>query len=81
MHQIFHAYDAEFAKVLLDDLVIREWNPLLVDLSISTLVDKIADRLHGGVTIGDVGFDDFEHFGCRFGNFDKDTVVDLKETE
>ena len=81
MHQILHADDAEFAKVLLDDLVIGEWDPLLIDLPISTLVDEVADGLHGGVTIGDVGFDDFEHFGCSFGDFDKDTVVDLEETE
>lgn len=81
MHQILHADDAEVAKVLLDDLVIGEWDPLLIDLPISTLVDEVADGLHGGVTIGDVRFDDFEHFGCRFGDFDKDTVVNLEETE
>ena len=81
MHQILHADDAEFAKVLLDNLVVGEWDPLLIDLSISALVDEVADGLHGGVTIGDVGFDDFEHFGCSFGDFDKDTVVDLEETE
>ena len=81
MHQILHADDTEFAKVLLDDLVIGKWDPLLIDLSISALVDEVTDGLHGGVTIGDVGFHDFEHFSCRFGDFDKDTVVDLEETE
>ena len=81
MHQIFHADDAEFAKVLFDDLVIGERDPLLVNLSISTLVDEVADGLHGGVTIGNVGLNDFKHFGGSFGDFDKDTVVDLEETE
>lgn len=81
MHQILHADDAELAQVLLHDLVIREGDSLLVDLSISALVDEVADRFHGGVAVGDVGFDYFEHFGCSFGDFDKDTVVDLEETK
>lgn len=81
VHQILHADDAELAQVLLDDLVIGEGDSLLVDLSISALVDEVADRLHGGVAVGDVGFDYFEHLGSSFGDFDKDTVVDLEETE
>ena len=81
MNQILHTDDAKFAQVLLDDLVVGEGDSLLIDLSISALVDKIADRLDRGVTIGDVGFDYFEHFGSGFGEFDKDTVVDLEETE
>ena len=81
MHQILHADDTEFAQILLDDLVVGEGDSLLVDLSVSTLVDEVADGLHGGIAICDVGFDHFEHFGGGFGDFDKNTVVDLEETQ
>lgn len=81
MHQILHTDDAEFAQVLLDDLVIGEGNSLLVHLSVSSLVDKVADGFYARVPIGDVGFDDLEHFGSSFGKFDEDAVVDLEETE
>ena len=81
MHQILHTDDAEFAQVLLDDLVISEGNPLLVHLPVSSLVDKVADGFYARVPIGNVRFDDFEHFGSSFGEFDEDAVVDLEETE
>ena len=81
MHQIFHADDTEFAEVLFDDLVVREGDSLLVDLSVSTLVNEVANGLHTGVAVGDVGFDYFEHFRSSFGKFDEDTIVDLEETE
>ncbi len=43
--QILHADNAVLAQVGFDDRVIGESNPLLVDLSISTLVDKLTNRL------------------------------------
>ena len=81
MDQILDADDAEFAKVLLDDLVVGERDSLLVNLSIASLVDEVADALYRGIAVRDVGFDYFEHFGGGFGDFDKDAVVDLEETE
>ena len=81
VHQIFHADDAEFAQVLLDDLVVGEGDTLLVDLSVSALIDEVSDAFHAWVAVGDVGFDHFEHFGSGFGEFDEDAVVDLEETK
>ena len=81
MHQILHTDDADFTQALLDDLIIGEGDSLLVDLSISALVNKVADGFYARVPIGDVGFDDFEHFRSSFGELDEDAVVDLKETE
>ena len=81
MYQILHANDAEFAQILFDNLVVGERDTLLVDLSVAALVDEIADALHARIAVRDIGFDDFEHFGSSFGEFDKDAVVDLEETE
>ena len=79
--QVLNADDAEFAQVLLDDLVVGEGDALLVDLAVAALVDEVADGFDGGVAVGDVGFDDLEHFGRGFCDFDEDAVVDLEETE
>ncbi len=50
VNEILDAKDVEFAKGSLDDAVVGEGNALLVDLSISTLVDKLANRLQVGFT-------------------------------
>lgn len=81
MDQVLHTDDAKFAQLLLDDLVIGEWNALLVDLSVAALIDEVADGFDTGVAVGDIGLDYFEHFGGGFGEFDEDAVVDLEEAE
>lgn len=79
--EILNADDAVLAEGLLDDGVVGEGNALLVDLSVSTLVDELLDGLEVGVTVGDPGLDDLEHLSGGLGNLDEDTVVDLEETQ
>ena len=81
MDQILHADDPEFTQLLFDDLVVCEGDALLVDFAVSALVNQVADGLDAWVAVGDPGFDDFEHFGGGFCEFDEDAVVDLQETE
>ena len=78
---ILHADDAVLAKVLLDNGVIGKSDALLVDLTVTTLVDELTDGLEVGVTPGDEGLDDLEHLNGSLGQADEDTVVDLKKTE
>ena len=73
--------NTEFAQVLLDDLVVGEWYTLLVDLAVAAFVDEVANRFHARKSIGNVGFDDFEHLGGGFGELDEYAVVDLQQTE
>jgi hypothetical protein len=75
--QVFHADNAELAQVVLDQLVVGERDPLLVDLPISTLVHEFAHRLQVGIAVGDVWVDDCEHLLRGLGETDEDTVVDL----
>lgn len=79
--QILHANNAVFAKVLLDERVVGESDTLLVDLSVSTLVDEITDGLEVGVTVGDPWLDDLEHLKSGLGQTNKDTIVDLEKTK
>lgn len=77
VYEIFHADDAEFAEIFLNDGVVGEWDALLGDFAVSTLVDEVADGLDARIAVGNVGFDDFKHLGGGFGQFDKDTIVYL----
>lgn len=79
--KVLHADNAVLAEVLLNDGVVGKSNALLVDLTITTLVDELLDGLEVGVTVGDPGLDNLEHLGGGLGDLDEDTVVDLEETE
>lgn len=79
--EILHADNAVLAEVLLDDGVVGKSDTLLVDLSVSTLVDELLDGLQVGVTVSDPGLDNLEHLSGGLGDLDEDTVVDLEETE
>jgi hypothetical protein len=79
--EILHADNAVLAEVLLNDRVVSEGNTLLVDLSVTALVDKLLDGLQVGVTVGNPGLDDLQHLSGSLGDADEDTVVDLEQTE
>jgi hypothetical protein len=79
--QILHADDAKFAKVVFNELVVGKRNTLLIDLTISTLVDELANRLQIRITVSNVWIDDRQHFRGRLRKADEDTIVDLKESE
>lgn len=79
--QILHTDDTVLAKGVLDDGVVGKSNTLLLDLSISTLVDELADGLQVGVSVGDPWLDNLQHLEGSLGHANKDTVVDLEKTE
>lgn len=79
--QILNADNAVLAKALLDDLVVGESNALLVDLSVTTLVDELTDSLERWVAVCDVWLDGLDHLAGSLGELDEDTGVDLEETE
>ena len=78
---ILNAGDAELAKAVLDEFVVGDGQTLLVDLSVATLVDELADSLQVGVSVGNEWLDDLEHLAGGLGELDEDTVVDLEKTE
>lgn len=81
MDQILHADNAVLAEVLLNDGVVGQGNTLLVDLSVSTLVDELLHALQVGVTVGDPRLNNLDHLSDGLGDADEDTVVDLKQTQ
>jgi hypothetical protein len=81
VNQILHTDNAVFTKAVLDNGVIGESNTLLVNLSISALVDELTDGLEVWISVGDPRLNDLQHLKCSFGHANKDTIVDLEQTE
>lgn len=81
VNQVLHTDNAVLAQVGLDDRVVGESNALLVDLSVSTLVDELTNRLQVGVSVGNPWLDNLQHLEGGLGHADKDTVVNLEESE
>ncbi len=81
VNQVLHTDNAVLAKVGFDDRVVSESNALLFDLSVSTLVDELTNRLQVGVSVGNPWLDDLQHLEGGLSHADKDTVVDLEESE
>jgi hypothetical protein len=79
--EILNGDDAELAEGSLNEGVVGEGNALALNLSVSTLVDQLADGLEVGFTIGDPRLNNAEHLNGSLGETDEDTVVDLEETE
>lgn len=79
--QILHTHNAVLAQVVLNKLIVGKSNTLLVDLAISSLIDELSDRLEVGVAVGDERVDDCKHLLSGLGQTDKDTIVDLEESE
>ena len=76
--QILHADNAVLAKGVLDDGVIGESDALLVDLSISALVDELTNGLEVGVSVCDPWLDDLQHLESGLGHADENAIVDLE---
>jgi hypothetical protein len=79
--QILNADNAILAEAALNESIVGESNALLVNLSISTLVDELADGLQVGVSVGNPWLDDLQHLKCGLGHANEDTVVDLEKTK
>ena len=79
--QILHADDTVLSQAVLDDGVVGESNALLVDLSVSALVDELTNSLEVGVSVSDPWFDNLQHLKGGLGHANEDTIVDLEEAE
>jgi len=79
--EILNAENVQVSQSSLDNFVVRDSNGLLVNLSVSALVDKLADGLQVGVTIGNVWLNKTKHGGCSMSKLNKDTIVDLAKTQ
>jgi hypothetical protein len=79
--QILHADNAVLAKAVLNDGIVGEGDALLVDLSVSALVDELTNCLEVRVSVGDPWLNDLQHLEGGLSHANEDTIVDLEEAE
>lgn len=79
--QILNGDDTELTKSSLDDGVLRQWDSLLVDLTVTSLVDQLLDGRKGWVTVSNVWLNKLQELGGSLGELDKDTSVDLQQSQ
>lgn len=80
MNKIFNADNTVLTKSSFNDVVV-ETESLVVDLTVSTLVDKLADGSKTRVTVSNVWFYETEKFFSGLGDTDEGTIVDLEKSE
>ncbi len=81
VNKVLDGADIVLAKGLIDQGVGGKRNTLLVDLAVTSLENKFADGLAGGISEGDVGFNSPEHVGGGFVDSNEDSIVELSESE
>ena len=81
VNQVFHADNAVLAQLLLNESVLCKRDALLVDLAITTLVDKFTNRLKVRIAVGNEGLDDLQHLRGGLSQAHKDAVINLEKTE
>lgn len=78
--QVVNRQDTVFTQMLFDDLVVGQGNSLLVDLTVTSLVDQLSGGRVGWVTVSNVWFDQLQKLSSSLGDLDENTVVDLVQS-
>jgi hypothetical protein len=64
-----------------NQIIVRQRNPLPIDLPIPPLIYQLANRLTAGISVSDVGLDPSEHVDAGFVDTHEDSVVELAQSE
>lgn len=79
--QVLHTDNTELAESLLNDGVLAQWDSLLVDLTVTSLVHQLLDGGEGWVTVSNVWLNELQELGSGLGELDKDGSVDLQQSQ
>jgi hypothetical protein len=79
--QVLNGDDTELTKGFLNDGVFRQWDSLLVDLTVTSLVDQLLDGRKGWVTVSNVWLNKLQELSGGLGELDEDTSVDLQQSQ
>jgi hypothetical protein len=79
--QFFDRLNTDSAQTLLNDFIGSKRDSLLIDLSVSSLVDQIRNEVSGGVAKGDIRFNLLKHIQSGSVYSDQSGVVDLSKSE
>lgn len=79
--QVLDRHDTVLAQLSLDDLVVGESDSLVSHLTVASLVDQLSDGGQVRVTEGHVWLGQLEQLRGSLGHLDKDTGVNLGQTQ
>lgn len=79
--QVFDRFNTVLTQDGFNNSVVSQWDSLLVDLTVTSLVDQLSDGRQGWVTNSTVLFNQLQQFGGSLGNLDEDTGVDLSQSQ
>lgn len=78
--QVIDRQDTVLTQMFFNYLVVGQSNSLLVDLTVTSLVNQLSDGGERWVTVSNVRFNQLQKFGGSLGNLDENTVVDLVQS-
>jgi hypothetical protein len=81
VNQVLNTHDSVLSQNLLNNCVTGQRNSLLVNLSITSLQDKLSDGLSGWVTKGNVWLNSSQEIDCGFVDSDESTIMQLSESQ
>lgn len=81
VNQIIDRQNTVLTQVSFNDSVVGQRNSLLVDLTVTSLVQKLSNSRVGWVTVSDVWFNQLQQFNGSLGDLDESTRVDLVQSQ
>jgi len=81
LDKVLNRSNTESAQTSFNDFVGSEGDSLLVDFSVTSLVDQIVDDLFGGITESNIRLNFLKHIQSGSVYSDQSGVVDLSESE
>lgn len=81
VNQVIDGQDTVLTQVSFNDRVVRQWNSLLVDLSVTSLVDQLSNGRVRWVTVSNVWFNQLQQFRSSLGDLNESTRVDLVQSQ
>lgn len=81
VNQVLNGDDTVFTELALDDGIVGKSDSLLVDLTVTSLVQKLSNGGQRWVTVSDVWLSKLQKLRSSLGDSNKDTGVDLKQSK
>lgn len=81
VNQVLNGDDTVFTELALDDGIVGNSDSLLVDLTVTSLVQKLSNGGQRWVTVSDVWLSKLQELRSSLGDSNKDTGVDLEQSK
>ena len=81
MNKILNAIDSALSELSFNNAIISKWKSASVDLTVSSLVNKLGDGSSGWEAVRDEWLDHFDHIPGGFVKLDENTIVQLSQSK